>query len=340
MRWLFEPWHISQNILDFITMADTKQALEEKELGNAAYKKKDFETAHAHYDKAIDCDPTNIVFRNNKAAVFFEQEDYDNCIKACQEAVEVGRENRADFKAIAKALARCASAYSKKNDGPNALKFYNKSLSEFRDPQVLKKQRELEAQVKEQTRLNYINPEISAEEKNKGNEFFKNGDYPSAIKHYSEAIKRNPEDPKIYSNRAACYTKLAEFGIALKDCDECIRLDPTFIKGYLRKGGVLQGMKQMSKAATAFQKALEIDSNCQEALQGYRKCMVAEQDPENVRARAMNDPEVQTILADPAMQIILGQMQKDPKALQEHLKDPNIKDKIQKLIECGVIGIR
>lgn len=321
-------------------MADTKQALEQKELGNIAYKKKDFPTAHSHYDKAIELDPTNIVFKNNKAAVFFEQADYENCIKICLEAVDIGRENRADFKAIAKALARCASAYAKSNDFVNALKYYNKSLSEFRDPAVLKKQRELEAQVKEQERLAYINPEVSAEEKNKGNEFFKKGDYPNAIKHYSEAIKRNPDDAKIYSNRAACYTKLAEFNISLKDCEECIRLDPTFIKGYLRKGGVLMAMKDMTKAGAAYQKAMDLDPNCQEAIQGWRKCMVEEQSPEAVRARAMNDPEVQSILADPAMQLILGQMQKDPKALQEHLKDPNIKDKIQKLIECGVIGIR
>jgi stress-induced-phosphoprotein 1 len=40
-------------------------------------------------------------------------------------------------------------------------------------------------------------------------------------------------------------------------------------------------------------------------------------DPEVVKKRAMQDPEVQSILADPAMQLILGQMQKDPKALQE-----------------------
>jgi stress-induced-phosphoprotein 1 len=45
------------------------QALKEKELGNAAYKKRDFETALAHYDKAISLDSTNVVFRNNKAGV-------------------------------------------------------------------------------------------------------------------------------------------------------------------------------------------------------------------------------------------------------------------------------
>ena len=43
------------------------QAVEEKEKGNAAYKKKDFEAALAHYAKAIELDPTNITFRTNRA---------------------------------------------------------------------------------------------------------------------------------------------------------------------------------------------------------------------------------------------------------------------------------
>lgn len=43
------------------------QAVAEKDLGNTAYKKKDFETAMKHYNKAVDLDSTNIIFRNNKA---------------------------------------------------------------------------------------------------------------------------------------------------------------------------------------------------------------------------------------------------------------------------------
>jgi hypothetical protein len=50
----------------------------------------------------------------------------------------------------------------------------------------------------------------------------------------------------------------------------------------------------------------------------FCSCLVQEnKDPESVRRKAMQDPEVQQIITDPAMQMILQQMQKDPQALRE-----------------------
>lgn len=89
-----------------------RQALQEKDQGNEFYKKKDFDNALKHYQKAIDSDPTDITFYTNMAAVYFEQKEYEKCIKECEKAIDIGRENRADFKLIAKAFTRIGELLS------------------------------------------------------------------------------------------------------------------------------------------------------------------------------------------------------------------------------------
>jgi len=320
--------------------------MQEKDLGNKFYKAKDFDNAILHYKKAIELDPTNLIFHTNLAAVYFEMKKLDECIQECTLAVEVGREQRADFKLIAKAYNRMGTAHRKKGELELAKGAYEKALTEHRTPDYRQNLSEVESAIKKIAEAAYVNPELADQEKQKGNDCFKKGDFANGVKHYSEAIKRNPSDAKIYSNRAACYTKLTAFDLALKDCDKSIELDAGFIKAYLRKGNVLKAMGQHQKAMDVYEKAMEIDPNNAEAKQGYKDCAVRQHssggsnDPEEVRKRAMNDPEVQSIMADPAMRMILEQMQSDPQAVSEHLKNPEIMKKIMKLKDSGLISMQ
>ena len=45
---------------------------------------------------------------------------------------------------------------------------------------------------------------------------------------------------------------------------------------------------------------------------------------EQTYARAMRDPEVQEIMADPLMRQILQDSQQDPRALMDHMKNPMV----------------
>ena len=49
--------------------------------------------------------------------------------------------------------------------------------------------------------LKYIDPEKAEEHREKGNELFQKGDFPSAIKEYTEGLRRDPKSVKIFSNR-------------------------------------------------------------------------------------------------------------------------------------------
>ncbi len=71
---------------------------------------------------------------------------------------------------ISRAYARMANVKTQEKDYQNAIKYYNHSLSEHRNPDILKKKQEVEKLLKEQELLAYVNPEIAEEEKSKGNE--------------------------------------------------------------------------------------------------------------------------------------------------------------------------
>ena len=109
-----------------------------------------------------------------------------------------------------------------------ALAAYDKSLTESREKDVAQKKLQLERDMKRKKDEAYLNPELSAEHRTKGNEHFTAQRYPEAIAEYTESIKRNPKDSAPYGNRAAAYIKLGELPSALKDCEKAIELKPDY----------------------------------------------------------------------------------------------------------------
>lgn len=322
-------------------------AEEEKKLGTEQYKKRNFDEAIAHYSKAWETFK-DITYLNNLGAAYFEKGEYDKTIETCEKAVEEGRQIYADFKMIAKSYARIGTAYEKKGDLDSAIANYKKSLTEHRVADTVNKLRAAEKNKIESARQAYINPEKAEEARELGNAKFKASDWPGAVEAYSEMIKRAPDDPRGYSNRAAAFIKLLEFPSAIDDLDKAIKKDPKFIKAYIRKAQAYLGMREYSKCLDACTEAHEHDvtkANARE-IDGYQQKAISamysareNETEEQTKERISRDPEIQGIMQDPVMQSILQQAQSDPAALQEHMKNPVIRAKIQKLVAAGVIRV-
>ncbi|KAI9433302.1 chaperone [Lactarius indigo] len=309
--------------------AAAKAAAEaEKKLGAEAYKKRDFATAITHFNKAWET----------------WQGEYDQSIETCQKAVDEGRDLRADYKLIAKAYGRIGSAYAKKEDLTTAIRFFEKSLTEHRTPDILNKLKDIERAKAAADREAYIDPALSATAREEGNRLFKEGDFAGAVKSYTESIKRDPSDARGYNNRALAYTKLVALPEALKDAEEAIRVDPAFVKAHIRKASVLFALREYTKALEALDDAREHDEaagskstrEIQELsfkIQSAISAQRANETEQETMERAMRDPEIAGIMTDPVMQTTR-------KRCKDHMKNPTVRTKIMKLINAGIIRTR
>ncbi|ERS96481.1 stress-induced-phosphoprotein 1 [Sporothrix schenckii 1099-18] len=330
--------------------AAKEEADKEKALGTASYKKREFDDAIAHYQKAWDLHK-DIVYLNNLGAAQFEKGDYEAAIAACTQAVEEGRALLADWKTMAKSYARIGTAHERLGQLDQAIDNYNKSLREQRTPDVVAKLRAAERRRIDEAKQAYIDPAKAEAAREEGNRKFKETDWPGAVQCYTEMIRRAPTDPRGYSNRAAAYAKLLELPSALDDCDAAIKHDPTFVRAYIRKAQTYFGMRKYSDSVDACAEADRVDkefhngANAREIDQQQQKALAAmysardNETEEQTRERIANDPDIMGIMQDPVMQAILQQAQGDPAALNEHMRNPSVRTKIQKLIAAGVIRV-
>ena len=80
----------------------------------------------------------------------------------------------------------------------------------------------------------------------------------------------------LYSNRSAAYTALSNWERAASDGQECIDIDPTFIKGYYRTAYALNKLNKLDEALQCVRSGLQVDpenvdlNNIEQDLIGYQ----------------------------------------------------------------------
>ena len=317
-----------------------------KEKGNELYKAKKFDEAIKLYEEAFNIDPTNMMPKNNMAAVYIEIGQAEKAIEICTEALEIGKVNRASYEDKAKVHQRVASAYLKLNDIKAAINAYGRSQLEKFDKAIDRKIKNLELDLKKLEREQYVNPEIGLEAKERGNKAFREADFATAIAEYEDAVKRDPTNAPYRNNLAAAYLKMGIFNDAKREVEKALEIDRNYVKAWAKKGDIELFMKEYHKAMDSYRAGLQIEPDnqlCKAGMRSVTEKINAGNDgkvDQERAAHAMADPEIQAILQDPVIRTVLSDMQDNPKYAQTAMADPSVRAKIEKLIASGVLAVK
>ncbi|XP_034714141.1 uncharacterized protein si:dkey-33c12.4 [Etheostoma cragini] len=104
-----------------------------------------------------------------------------------------------------------------------------------------------------------------------GNRLAASGQYEMAVKSFTDAIKYNPKEFKLFGNRSLCYERLQQYENAFSDADLALSMEPNWIKGLFRKGKALCGLKRYYEASLIYKEVLKLESSSAEATQELKR---------------------------------------------------------------------
>jgi len=114
--------------------------------------------------------------------------------------------------------------------------------------------------------------------KEEGNTAFKQSDWDSALRIYTEALEidphNKPTNAKLYNNRAMVNAKLKRLEASAEDCSKAIELDENYQKAYLRRFRTYQELGQHEEAVRDVEKLCQMDRGNREYKQLLRDAKV------------------------------------------------------------------
>uniref|UniRef100_A0A8D2QKP5 RNA polymerase II-associated protein 3 n=1 Tax=Zosterops lateralis melanops TaxID=1220523 RepID=A0A8D2QKP5_ZOSLA len=185
----------------------------------------------------------------------------------------------------------------------------------------------------------HVDAEKALAEKEKGNNYFKQGNFDEAIKCYTRGMHSDPYNPVLPTNRASAFYRMKKFSVAESDCNLALALDRNYIKAYARRGAARFALKNLQGAKEDYEKVLELDANNFEAKNELKKINQALSSKENSEEKEFEDT-VRTGLADEEKQRIEDQQLKQKAIAEKDLGNGYFKEgKYEAAIECYTRGI-
>ncbi|XP_037383582.1 tetratricopeptide repeat protein 31 isoform X2 [Talpa occidentalis] len=106
-----------------------------------------------------------------------------------------------------------------------------------------------------------------------GTSFAQNGFYHKAVVLFTQALKLNPRDHRLFGNRSFCHERLGQPVWALADAQVALTLRPGWPRGLFRLGKALMGLQRFEEAAAVFQETLKSGSQ-PDAARELHSCLL------------------------------------------------------------------
>jgi tetratricopeptide (TPR) repeat protein len=101
----------------------------------------------------------------------------------------------------------------------------------------------------------------SAAEKafNQGLNAYIRDDFQGAIRHFTQAIKIDPNNAIVYNSRGKAYKNLGDTSKAIADYAQAIKIDPNYANAYNNRGNVYANLGDISRAIADHNQAIKIN---------------------------------------------------------------------------------
>jgi serine/threonine protein kinase len=176
------------------------------------------------------------------------------------------------FQTAEKMLGALGRAWAKLQQGWDSL---SETIRNEEGPEGERRKREAEGETEQIPRhapeeAETVEDQSSAEVFiERGNTYYKQKDYDSAVQNYSKAIELNPRDANAYSSRGNAYYMKGDHDQAFADYNKALALDSTLPHVYINRGNIYYEEGERDQALIDFNRAIQVDS--QNATAYYRR---------------------------------------------------------------------
>lgn len=191
--------------------------------GQAFARRMDQVSALMDFDRAIGIDPKNAPALFQRGELHYQREEIDAAAQDYLAAVEADPTMTMPYIKLGYILLY------KRNMAEQGMQCFNKAVE--------------------------LNPSSDYNRNERGNAWFFQGAYQSAIEDYNEAIRLAPNDPVLYDNRGTAYARLGNYDQAIVDYTQAINLAPDRASFYTNRGNAYQLRGDQISAQADFDKA-------------------------------------------------------------------------------------